>query len=91
VLAVLSTIQLNDWTRVSLPFPISSDVRTLEAFFDQELTLLEGKGADEEWFAADEKIESFALTLRYSSQAKSAGLFLLHIDGEMARFKAVFD
>jgi hypothetical protein len=53
--------------------------------------LLEGKGADEEWFAADEKIESFALTLRYSSQAKSAGLFLLHIDGEMARFKAVFD
>jgi hypothetical protein len=29
----LSTIQLNDWTRVSLPFPISSDVRTLEAFF----------------------------------------------------------
>jgi hypothetical protein len=53
--------------------------------------LLEGKGADEEWFAAYEKIEGLALTLRYPSQAKSTELFLLHIDGEMARFKAVFD
>ena len=63
----------------------------LAPLFDQELTLLEGKGADEEWFAAYEKIEGLALTLRYPSQAKSTELFLLHIDGEMARFKAVFD
>jgi len=42
---------------------------------DQELKLLEG----------------LALTLRCPSQAKSTELFLLHIGGEMARFKAVFD
>ncbi|MBO0795825.1 MAG: hypothetical protein J2P36_33455 [Ktedonobacteraceae bacterium] len=53
--------------------------------------MLEGKGADEEWFATYEKIEGLALTLRYPSQAKSTELFLLHIDGEMVRFKAVFD
>ena len=59
--------------------------------FDQEHKLLEGKGADEEWFAAYETIEGLAVTLRYPSQAKSTELFLLHIDGEMAQFKAVFD
>ena len=37
--------------------------------------MLEGKGADEEWFAAYEKIEGLALTLRYPSQAKSTELF----------------
>ena len=60
--------------------------------FDQELKLLEGKGADEEWFAAYEKIEGLALTCGVPQRARqSTELFLLHIDGEMARFKAVFD
>jgi hypothetical protein len=38
--------------------------------------LLEGKGADEEWFAAYEKIEGLALTLRYPSQARVHRTFL---------------
>jgi hypothetical protein len=60
--------------------------------FDQELKLLEGKGADEEWFAAYEKIEGLALTLRYPSQsARPPNFSRRYIGGEMARFKAVFD
>jgi len=43
--------------------------------FDQELKLLEGKGADEEWFVAYEKIEGLALTLR-SSRGTSAWSFI---------------
>jgi hypothetical protein len=81
-------MQLYDWPwyRCRFPSPLA-----FEPLFDQELKLLEGKGADEEWFAAYENIEGLALTLRYPSQAKSTDLFLLHIDGEMARFQAVFD
>jgi len=91
LLAVLSNIQLYDWPWYRCRFQSNLAFEPYKPLFDQELKLLEGKGADEEWFAAYEKIEGLALTLRYPSQAKSTELFLLHIDGEMARFKAVFD
>jgi hypothetical protein len=59
--------------------------------FDLELALLEDKGATEEWDMAYAKIEELGLTLSYPSQAKTIELFLLHVDGETARFKASFD
>jgi hypothetical protein len=91
LLAVLSNIQLCDWPWYSCNFQPTPAFEEYRPLFDQELKLLEGEGATQEWDMAYEKIENLHLTLSYPSQAKATDIFLLHIDGETARFKAVFD
>lgn len=91
LLAVLSNIQLYDWPWYRCIFQPTLAFESYRSLFDQELELLEDKGATEEWDAAYEKIENLGLTLSDPGQEKTTKLFLLHVNGETARFKAVFD
>ena len=91
LLAVLSNIQLYDYPWYSCDFQPTAAFEQYRPLFDHELELLEGDGATEEWDIAYEKIEVLHLTLWYPNQTKMTQAFLLHIDGETARFKAVFD
>ena len=91
LLAVLSNIQLWDWPWYSCDFQPTLEFEQYKALFDQELELLEDKGATEEWDTAYAKIENLELILSNSGQAKATQLFLLHVEGKRARFKAVFD
>ncbi len=91
LLAILSNIQLYDWPWYSCNFQPTLDFQQYKPLFDQELELLEDKGANEAWDLAYEKIEDLGLTLIYPSQAKTTDVFLLHIESDGARFKAVFD
>ena len=91
LLAVLSNVQLFDWPWYCCQFQPTPAFESYRPLFDEELELLEGKGATEEWDAAYENIENLGLTLSYPDQGKATRLFLLHIDGETAKFKAIFD
>lgn len=91
LLAILSNIQLWDWPWYKAEFEPTTAFEQYKPLFDYELALLEDKGATEEWDQAYEKIEELDLTLSDPGQAKTAEFFLLHVDGETARFRATFD
>lgn len=91
LLAIMSDIELDNWPWYKCKFhptPIFEQYRPL---FDHELALLEGGGAADEWDAAYAKIEELGLTLSYPTETKTTAIFLLHVEGQTARFKAVFD
>lgn len=90
LLAVLSNIQLYDWPWYKCHFRATSAFESYRPLFDEELKLLDDKGADEAWFTAYQRIEDLGLILSYPAQAKSTDLFFLHLEGETARFKADF-
>jgi hypothetical protein len=90
LLATLSNIQLFDWPWYKCSFQPTPAFEPYKALFDRELELLEGNGADEEWFSIYSEIENLSLRLFYPEQPKSTALFFLHVDGKTARFKADF-
>jgi hypothetical protein len=91
LLAILSNIRLFDWPWYICDFQPTAEFEQYRPLFDMELALLEDKGATEEWDVAYGKIEELKLTLAYPLESKVTDIFLIHIEGDTARFKAVYD
>jgi hypothetical protein len=91
LLGVLTNVQLDDFPWYSCNFQPTVAFEPYKPLFDLELKLLEDQGATEAWDMVYEEIEALNLRLVDSIKAKSTGIFLIHIEGEIARFKAVFD
>jgi hypothetical protein len=87
LLAVLSNIHLYDWPWYICDFQPTIEFEPYRVLFERELELLEGAGATEAWDLAYGKIEDLKLTIVYPGDAKVSDQFMLHIDGEQARFK----
>ena len=87
LLAVLSNIQLYDWPWYRCNFQPTPAFEQYKPLFDRELELLEDKA----WELAYEKIEELRLSLVDPSEGKTTDLFLLHIEGQTASFRAAFD
>lgn len=92
LLAILSRIEGWDFPWYQCDFQPMPEFEQYRALFDEELRLLESdSGTDEHWLLAYEKIEALELTLIDPDQGKAAEVFLLHVEGQRARFKVVFN
>src|SRR5262245_42655471 len=91
LLGTLNNIRLYDWPWYVCEFRATQEFEVYHSLFDEEVNILESEGANARWDSAYEKIEKLNLTLIYVETAKTATIFLLHIEGDKARFKAVFE
>jgi len=91
LLAVLRNIEPDDWPWYRCDFHAAAAFEQYRPLFDAELRLLETEGANDEWDKAYGKIEDLHLSLVDPSEARSTDLFILHVEGNQARFRTVFE
>jgi hypothetical protein len=91
LLGILSNIRLYDWPWYACDFKTTPEFDLYRPLFDEEVQILESEGANDRWDASYAKIEKLNLTLVYIDEAKVSTIFLLHVEGKEARFKAVFE
>ncbi len=91
LIATMTNIRLWDWPWYRCDFKAEPEFAAYRQLFDEEVRLLEETGADAKWDAAYEKIENLDMMLIYPQKHKSTKIFLLHVEGSQARFKAVFE
>jgi len=88
LLATLSDIQLYDWPWYICDFHPTSAFERYRQLFEAELELLEREGATDKWVAAYQNIEDLKLTVTYNGETTRE--FLLHVEGNKARFRAIW-